>query len=155
MEYAYCYVNRLRLKLEYKRTDARNISLSIDPQVYALPFDERDTRTLIVFDGRLPYGGLPKGASIIHVEGLPRLVTKHSNFRPAGEYEDEHLPYTRHYAAGGAVTGIYQNRFFVLAPTTKVLFVRFRDRSLFPIFVSADIQKGRSEEVVWHHVSSY
>ena len=129
-----------------KRIDDKTIKFTLDDgNMYAMSHDHRDRRALVVFDGELLFGGLPKNAQIICYESLGAIYRNHADIRknvgypcvalPKYQYDDDH-------------TGIELFRYFILLPSCHAIVRKYRQRNLSPIYVTIRVFNGKNDNKV-------
>jgi hypothetical protein len=110
---------------------------------YNLRVDERDHRSLFVFDGTIPVGGLMRGATIVGAYTKMLSVSVHE------AYQGERVMWEQHNDR--ALMGI--DRYFVLLPSGKALVCCYHKRNLAPQYIS--IVRTRESVVRLSVVNSY
>lgn len=122
-----------------------------------LPIDYRETRTLVVFDGFVLFGGLPRNSEILQVTKLDDLVSNADNcpknlwndFVDSCYFFPDELYSTSDLRSGnekGLLQVIAEHyRYFVLLPTCRAVVFRYRPKSLSPQGVVIEVSKGRVE----------
>ena len=118
---------------------------------YRIYVDERDKRTLIVFDGELLYGGLPKNAKVIQSLPLDSLLRRNNYVRNNPDYPCS-MPA---YDLGLEDVSIKIYRHFVLLPSCLAAVRKFRDANLSPIYVFITVVRGKKGPIVEWRTTSY
>ena len=138
-----------------ERTDTKRVLVELPnviigiPACYRLSIDERDQRTLVVFDGYL-LAGSPKrkGACIFRTPmGIIRV--------PKGQFympKDDELgipPYK--YLLGGKIVTLEMDRYFLLLREGTFVFAGYDSTNLSPRYLIALVRKGgkQGEYVEW------
>ncbi|MEK7559756.1 MAG: hypothetical protein AAB522_00430 [Patescibacteria group bacterium] len=110
--------------------------------------DPRDQRTLVVFDGHIPWGGLPRGASIVGVIPGTFIRTQKEHVRKPMLWEEERL---HAFNIKNNRVELFINRYLLLLPKSVACVRRYDSRSLRPIYTFIEVsEKG----VIWRN-SSY
>ncbi len=93
---------------------------------YTIAVDERDSRSLFVFDGTIPEGGLMRNASIVSIYPQILSASVHEVYRGEGVQWEEH--------GEQALFGI--DRQFILLPSGKALVCCYHKRTLRPRYIT-------------------
>lgn len=115
-----------------KRIDASTVICRLGDRGYRLPVNERDQRTLVVFDGELLFGGLPRSATVIQSNPLHIISCPTEAVRKNPKYFCEAFP---KYHEIERRMAIWVNRNFLLLPSCTAIVRKFRNKSLSPIYV--------------------
>lgn len=120
----------------------------VEPEAeYKLQIDERDQRTLVVFDGHIPWGGLPKNGTVVFEMRILELCVSEENVRKPNSSEETAL---WNICDNGKAT-LSINRHFLLLPKSVACVRRYDNKSLRPIYTFVEVnEKG----VTWR-TSSY
>lgn len=136
-----------------ERLDANTVSCILGGTEYHLPVNERDQRTLVVFDGELLFGGLPRGATVIQSISLGRISCPSEAMRKKPEYPCEAAP---KYHKEDKKTGIEIFRHFLLLLSSTTIVRKFRNKSLSPVYVVINISvNNKGTKVVEWQTTSY
>src|SRR3989344_8544556 len=138
--------------LVFKLPNPDWVERKIAPEAeYGLQIDPRDKRTLVVFDGCIPWGGLPKAGTVNFSFLLERIAVPIASFRKYRLEEEPHFNDSlllenkdfKEYAS------IRIKRHFLLLPKSIACVQLFDNKSLRPIFTFIEIkqQKTKKEEV--------
>lgn len=124
--------------------------VGIGMESYNLPVDPRDKRTLVAFDGHIPWGGIPKSGSVVGLFKLPLLVTPIQSLRKHKEPEEQRYDDYFLYLNATSVF-LMINRYFLLLPKSVACVRKYDSKSFRPIYVFIEVnEKG----VTWR-TSSY
>lgn len=104
--------------------------------------DQRDKRTLIIFDGFFVAGSLPRGSKIIDREVVEHLSIRKDNFREPIDYTVR--PTYSRFGDTNTVEVVLR-RWFVLLPTCRTVVFRYRPKSLSPQGVIIDVKDGKAQ----------
>lgn len=118
--------------------------------VYVLERDRRERRTLVVFDGHIPWGGLPKGSSVIFADRLGEVTAAATPVRQQ-RIEEEACVHRFSERNGRTYAVLDLWRYFVLLPSSRALVRRYHSESLAPQYLFIEVKKGM---VTWHTSSS-
>lgn len=139
--FGYLYEDHPR-RIELTRRDPKTVVLEV-PRVidfgpYVVPYDERDQRVLIVFDGEIPWCGIPRaaGEQLAVVVGELTVDVSHARKPREGELAS---PY--HIPSGVAKTPVPLVRHFVLLPAGRALIMRYRPKSLAGWYSMVEVKK--------------
>lgn len=130
----------LELPLTFRSTTKITYQLNVDP---------RDQRTLVVFDGHIPWGGLPKNGTVVLEIPTLELCVPEGNIRKPNPSEETALWNIWDNGKNEATLSI--DRYFILLPKSVSCVRRYDARSLRPIYTFIEVnEKG----VTWRN-SSY
>ena len=139
---------RLEAEIGLKKADLEYRLRSIDP---------RDQRTLVAFDGHIPWGGLPKGGDIVGVQTLETIDVPKESIRKHRMHEEpsSQISFYRPEIYGVEMekqrAEIHLKRYLLLLPKGIACVRKYRADSLSPIYVFIEVdEKG----VTWR-TSSY
>lgn len=110
---------------------------------YVLPFDERERRVLIGFDGDVPWCGIPRSGTEIHSEllwsGMLPVRTEAHERKPR-PFE---LPDQRQWVEGALDTAprLFLKRRFLLLPCGDAFITRYREPSLTAVHCLVRVQR--------------
>jgi hypothetical protein len=117
---------------------------------YEIPVDERDKRTLVAFDGHIPWGGLPKKGAVVYAEKLGTFEISAHHVRLRKEYEE--LPPPMYvFDNEQKLVQVCMDRYFLLLPQSRTVVRRYTPESLDPRYLIVEVDRGN---VVWQ-TSSY
>jgi hypothetical protein len=137
------------------RIDASTIvcELPNEDKEYFLPVDERDQRCLVVFDGDLLFGGLPRSAIVVKSILLDKISCPADSMRKIPDYPCEA---TIDYHLEGKDAWIEIFRHFLLLPSSTAIVRKFRNKSLSPIFVTINVSTNeKGTRIVEWQTTSY
>lgn len=120
---------------------------------HELAVDPRDQRTLIVFDGHIPWGGLPKSGDVVYISTSVTMGASIQSLRKQNHAEEEpRLKFaSTAYSGKGAYAYLDIYRYAFLLPKSVSCIRRYDPRSLRPIYTFIEVnEKG----VTWR-TSSY
>ena len=120
---------------------------------YQLDVDSRDQRTFVIFDGHIPWGGLPKGGDVVFSKQIGKIEAPIQSIRKVNIVEEESLLKFggTAYSGMGAYAYLDIFRYFLLLPKSVSCVRRYDNRSLRPIYTFIEVdEKG----VTWRN-SSY
>jgi len=120
---------------------------------YQLDIDSRDQRTLVVFDGHIPWGGIPKGGDVVFLRCMGKIEAPIQSIRKVNIAEEDSLLKFggTAYSDMGACAYLGIFRYFLLLPKSVSCVRRYDNRSLRPIYTFIEVdEKG----VTWRN-SSY
>lgn len=123
-------------------------------QNYLLEIDPRDRRTLIVFDGHIPWGGLPKNSKVVlSIESLGFIKTPTENVRRHKNAE-ECKPFAVHRFTDCERKDIHLllSRHFLLLPKSVSCVRKYDHKSLRPIYTFIEVDE---RGVTWRTSSYY
>lgn len=112
---------------------------------YQIAVDPRDQRTLVVFDGHVPWGGLPKGGDFVNVLKSISIKTPVQSLRKQNHREeDSRLKFaSAAYSGKGAYVYLDIYRYVFLLPKSVSCVRKYDSRSLRPIYTFIEInEKG-------------
>ena len=120
-------------------------------RMWDITVDPRDQRTLVVFDGHIPWGGIPKGGDIVFSSyNIQSICTNVKNMRKP-RFEEEARTECFSFQNGSEIAVLPIKRNFLLLPKSTACVRKYRADSLSPIYVMIEInEKG----VTWRN-SSY
>lgn len=142
-----------------QRRDEQTLDCMLpDGETYQLRVDSRQQANLVVFDGQLPFGALPKRAIVLELQNYTgrlhqQLSCRKEAMRKAPDYPCVAAP---QYVEVGDMEVIDVWRYFILLPSCMAVVRKFRDDSLSPIYVVIDSsynQEGKG--IVEWRTSSY
>jgi hypothetical protein len=134
----------------YRDGSSHYVHLLTKTEEPRLKMDPRDQRTMLVFDGDIPWQGLPKGAKVIHMK-TSELPLNINHMRKDREFE-EPRPESIEYKDGAPT--LMLRRYVVLMRAGALLFRRYKpEGSAQYCLVDVTIDGPRSE-VTWR-TSSY
>ncbi len=135
-----------------KRVDANTVVCRFGDKEYRIPANERDQRTLVVFDGELLFGGLPRSATVVQSVSLGFISCPAEAMRKSPEYPCEALP---KYHKERKKTGIEIFRHFLFLPSCTAIMRKFRNKSLSPIYtiISVFVNEKGTIVVEWQTTS--
>lgn len=111
--------------------------------VHVISMDARDKRTLFVFDGGIPSGGLPKAGVVVRYFQIGQLRTHFRNIRKSKVGEDQPL-----FRIDGIEAVIDLKRNFLLLPHGQLLARTYRSRSFSPRYLFVRVDKRSTPERV-------
>ena len=111
---------------------------------YVVPMDIRDRRTLFVFDGDVPNGGIPKRANIVRRTNIGFLRVPAENVRKS-KLGEEPLPYLTFQGKPAALL-LYRN--FLLLPGSRSVVRTYRPKSLSPRYLIIEVDKSSGKDNV-------
>ena len=120
---------------------------------YELCIDPRDQRTIVVFDGHIPWGGLPKGDKVVYISTPIRIETNVQSLRKQNLTEEGSRLEFASAAYSGKGTYAYLDicRYALLLPKSVACVRKYDHKSLRPIYTLIEVnEKG----VTWR-TSSY
>jgi hypothetical protein len=138
-----------------KREDANTVICGLGKYDYSLSINERDQRALIVFDGELLYGGLPKNAAVLDSFHLPDIYLPSAVMRKNPEYPCEAWPHYVRDDDDDPETAICIYRHFLLLPSCTAIVRKFRNKSLSPIYtiIRTFVNEKGTRAVEWQTTS--
>ena len=145
---AFCYLFNQAPKVEtFLREHQDKVSLSLafpitGHRYMPIKYDERDQRALVIFDGEIPWCGLPKAAEQSMVQLSGELVCSSSHQRKPRECE---LPGPWRNNGDETLVPIYRRA--LLLPAGKALILRYRDRSFAGCYSLVTVKRVNEEEV--------
>lgn len=113
-----------------------------------LPIDYRNKNTLVVFDGFVLFGGLPKNTDIVYRSRLNDLSVNIKSVRGTKSFLEEEMPdvYCENDSRTGKTEVFAKHwRYFLLLPTCRAVVFRYRPKSLSPQGVVIEVKDGRAE----------
>lgn len=123
---------------------------------YCLQIDPRDQKTLVVFDGHIPAGGLSKNTEVRLI--IPRfmtLKTKHQYLRKPRLEEEFIVHYPYNAGCGFFELGI--DRYFLLVPKVRICVRRYDNKSFRPIYTFVEITDKKvvihPNGIIWNTTS--
>lgn len=123
-----------------RRIDEKTVSFRLeDGSVYRINVDVRDRRALVVFDGEILFGGLPKNASVVHAESLGAIFCREKAMRR--ELACSCAAYPKYQYEIGRI-GIELCRYFILLPSCKAIVRKYRQKNLAPVYVIICVRDG-------------
>ena len=121
--------------MDADRINPKYVSISFPDEVRKkciVPLDEREQRALIVFDGELLFGALPKKASVVNSFPLVQITCPSRSMRNPPVFSCTALP---QYIANGPIMNLQISRHFILLPVCTAVVRKYRNKSLSPIYV--------------------
>ena len=139
---------------ELRRIDPKTVLCHLeDGSEYRLNVDERDQRALVVFDGEVLFGGLPKNTTIVHVESIGTIYCPAKQMRK--EMMFPYFAFPKYYDEGAKV-GIELQRYFILLPSCVAIVRKYRQKNLMPIYVLICVHNGQDgKKIVEWQTTSY
>jgi hypothetical protein len=110
-----------------------------DGSTYHINVDVRDRRALVVFDGEVLFGGLPKNATIVHTESIGMIFCREKAMRK--ESACPCAAYPKYQYEIGRI-GVELSRYFILLPSCKAIVRKYRQKNLSPVYVIICVQDG-------------
>lgn len=116
----------------FERVDSKSVAITLPHPSntycndYTIPYDHRDQRSLIVFDGDIPWCGLPRAGNEQIAFHADTLISPPHQQRKEKEYE---LPAPYAIPENGPVELALMRR-FILLPAGNALIMRYRQHSL-------------------------
>src|SRR3989344_4166626 len=107
-----------------RRENDKEVRVDIPGSTVLLPIDVRDQRTLVIFDGFIVAGGLPRNHLVVVLEKVLDFENMEKGTRSIS---------ADHW------------RYFVLLPSCRAVVFRYRPKSLSPQGVVIEVSKGRVE----------
>ncbi len=142
--------------LDVHRNDAKSVSVSFPDELsgeYRIPLDEREQRALVVFDGDLLFGALPKKATVVRSISLSQISCPSRSMRKTPVFLYDAVP---SYEKNGTRMQIHISRYFILLPVCTAVVRKYRDKSLSPIYVIIRVcVNNHGTRVVEWQTSSY
>lgn len=136
-----------------ERIDVNTVRCILGNSEYNLSVNERDQCTLVVFDGELLFGGLPRGATVIQSVSLDSIFCPTDAMRKNPEYPCDAVP---KYHKEDKRTSIEIYRHFLLLLSSTTIVRKFRNKSLSPIYVIINVSVNRKgTRVVEWQTTSY
>lgn len=138
--YCYHYLhNSQKGKWRTERKDSGLIVVSVsETEQVELKVDVRDIRTLICFEGSIPFGQLPKASSILSFNLLePLFCSMEHVYKRRHPAEEPPL-----YAYVTDIELRYHSRFFILLKTCRAVFRVYRHDTLQPRALIVDVNNG-------------
>lgn len=119
-----------------------------------LPVDIRDRRNAVIFEGNIPYGGLPKSATVVLLKQF-EISAQTAKMRKDPDYPYIAKPDYGICSPKGIAT-LTIKRYFMLLPSCSAIVVKYRSDSLSPIYVTinSSFNKKGAGVVEWR-TSSY
>lgn len=137
----------VRIELPYKLAN-RNFE-------YLLPVDIRDKRTLVVFDGDVLFGGIPRSGNVIQTKFVDIFDVPIENVRMPKENEKkDHLAYSKSNKRDKIIL-MTIFRHFLLLPAGRAAVRRYRPKSLSPQYTLIDVKIQNGKPVVTWINSTY
>ena len=123
---------------------------------FVLDIDRRDKRTLVVFDGHIPYGGLSKGTSVVLT--IPAFAVLRTRFEYLRKKRPEEENENYVWFTGDAFANFAIDRYFLLVPKTTICIRRYDARSFRPIYTfiqvnEKEVRKVQPKGVTWMNSS--
>jgi hypothetical protein len=142
----------------YIRCDGLSVVVSYKNKIleeietYKIPFNIRDQRVLVAFDGNLPFGSLPKNSVQAAYYQLGFLEANGLSTRKHKDGEYGISPYK--FSDDGRVAKVRLMRRFLLVPATSLIICRFR-KNLAPWYAHVAVRKEDEQKVsvVWRNSS--
>ena len=125
------------------------VKLPDEERDYYLPIDHRDKRILVIFDGELLYGGLPKAAKVILREPKGYISAPASQFQAGVGYQCIAMP---DYSLNGLMAEVSIWRYFILIPSRTAVVRKYRAKNLSPVYVVITVRKD-GDRVIWQTTS--
>ena len=121
--------------------------MDIPGSTVLLPIDVRDQRTLVIFDGFIVAGGLPRNHLVVVLEKILDLSVPTGQFRISCELgaETPQVFDFENMEKGTRSISADHWRYFVLLPSCRAVVFRYRPKSLSPQGVVIEVSKGRVE----------
>lgn len=125
-------------------------------ETYYLNVDEQEQGVLVVFDGEILFGGLPKNARVVRSDPFI-LSCPSKSVRNSPDYVFVAGPIYRSIRETimKDKTGVLVFRHFVLLPACTAVVRKYRNRSLSPVYVMIQVTKGKNGPVVEWRTTSY
>ena len=119
---------------------------------FEVPYDERDLRALVAFDGDIPWGGLPRSGAVAFHECICHVEVDKEHVRKQREHED--MRPRQIYERGPKVV-LALHRYFLLLPSSATLVRRYRPESLSAMYALVQVtRKDGGTQIIWRN-SSY
>lgn len=130
-----------------KKQNNKQVFVDIPGIIGLLPIDFRDQRTLVIFDGFIVAGGLPKNHHVIKLEKLLDLSVPTGQFRISCEVgaDTPQVFDFENMETGTRSVSAEHWRYFLLLPSCRAVVFRYRPKSLSPQGVVIEVSKGRVE----------
>lgn len=137
---AYCVFHERTLgeKVSVKLFDNNaGVSLPIGDYDFTSTIDPCDKRTMVIFDGFLVVGCLPKNHRIIRQKVVKHLSVDRENFREPSDYvvRPTYIEYPE-------TVDVVLRRYFILLPSGTAVVFRYRPKSLSPQAVIINVENG-------------
>lgn len=121
--------------------------VTLNDQHYQLEIDPRDRRVLVIFDGEILFGGLPKNATVLKEVDLPCLTERSCIMRALPEHHETAVP---DYENCGEHTVLLIKRYFILLPSCRAIVRKYKMPGLRPAYVTIVVQNAKhGKQVEW------
>jgi len=139
MRYAFLYLDAdHHRKVPVERVDGDRITIPVFEKVsIVVRVDERDKRALVVFDGDIPRGGLPRSGTQVWQQNVKLLRCQKEHVRKQRPFELCHPHHPRHDTQDG-ITVLLRRRVLLL-PAGRTVLVRYRPDSLEPVYCFTEV----------------
>ena len=130
-----------------RRENDKEVRVDIPGSTVLLPIDVRDQRTLVIFDGFIVAGGLPRNHLVVVLEKILDLSVPTGQFRISCELgaDTPQVFDFENMEKGTRSISADHWRYFVLLPSCRAVVFRYRPKSLSPQGVVIEVSKGRVE----------
>ena len=141
----------------YSRDNSRTVRLVlpnlVSEEEYVLPYDERDRRALVVFDGDMPWNGLPRNGAVVQRDLLGIVPVGTVHVRKRRTFEEE--PPKNLSFADPSEAHLALQRWFLLLPGGAALVRRYRPESLAGQYALVEVMHRAAGAIVTWRNSSY
>lgn len=138
---------------ETERRSPTDIWVQLPDGGRGLKVHELDKRALIVFDGDLLFGGLPKNAKVVLTEFRGPISCPEKSVRKGQPHASfEAIPA---YDTRNGKTSVRLWRHFILLKSSTAIVRKYRNDSLSPVYVIIDVRQGKDGHIVEWRTSSY
>ena len=146
----FCFITEAPGILTLKCENSKEVSINGLTMPASIPFDIRDQRTLLLFDGDIPWQGLSQSADVVYRRALAPLELSRYHLRKDHPFEEKR-PHSIRIDHGRVM--LYSYRIAILARTTKMMIRRYMKNGT-PHYCFVEVRRnGENSEVTWHSTS--